>query len=114
MPKNSAFPVKAKKTIHKLFRSNRYTLSTFIMIPEAPFPNITAPIYFSGRMDAIPNTYPYIMPLTTPKNKSTAKQLQKAFPGSSFPWARNGKLIMRPAARRNPTWTLNWFERWWP
>ena len=63
----------------------RIAFSTFIVIPEAPFPSITAPIYFSGRMDAIPNTYPWIMPLTTPKNKRTPKQLQNAVPGSSLP-----------------------------
>ena len=85
----------------------RIAFKTFMIIPEAPFPNMTAPIYFSGRIEAIPNTYPWIIPLTTPKNKRTAKQLQKAVAGSSLPWARNGKLIMSPAARRNPTCTLN-------
>ena len=92
----------------------RIAFNTFMIIPEAPFPNITAPIYFSGSIDAIPNTYPWIMPLTTPKNNRTAKQLQKAVPGSSLPWARNGKHMVSPAARRNPTWTLNWFDRWCP
>lgn len=29
---------------------------TFMVMPEAPFPNITAPIYFSGRIEAIPKT----------------------------------------------------------
>ena len=59
-------------------------LVRFIMMPEAPFPTITAPTYSKGKHDASPKTWPCTIPFTPPKNIRIKKQAQKAVSGSSI------------------------------
>lgn len=54
----------------------KISLSRFNETPLNPFPNITAPIYFPGRIPANPNTDPWTIPLHTPNIKSKQKHTQ--------------------------------------
>lgn len=77
-------------------------LIKFMIIPLHPFPNITAPMYFSGNILASPYTYPWTIPFTAPNVKSIKKVVQNltfSFPGLS---EINGILMIKRLAIRKP------------
>ncbi len=47
-------------------------LRAFVLTPQIPLPNITAPMYLKGRPAAIENTEPWAVPENAPKITSKA------------------------------------------
>jgi len=82
-------------------------LKIVIEIPPIPFPNITAPIYFYGKILASPYTDPYIIPVIIPNTNRTKKTVQNAKSGLEETELNTGIRILIKKANKNPYYSLN-------
>ena len=78
--------------------NKKNTFSTFVIIPEYPFPSIIAPIYFPGRIPPSPKTVAYVEPMKQPNTSKRAKHAQKDAAVSVIIWAKSGKIIIMIAS----------------